>query len=81
MLMAMIGTSGPWIRTIYILNKYLRLTYLYNAILVEHISRVARDDMEVCRRLLKSILKSKHRWIRSEVVPRLLSCFKYEQSG
>lgn len=73
---AKLSMSAPQNRTRYIMNIYFRITYNYNAILLENTSSIIKPDVEICRRLLRSILKRKYGCLITKTTPKFQALFQ-----
>lgn len=70
------GTAEAWDRTKYVLDTYMRSKYIYNALLLEGLSKLELIYVEVCRLLCRLMLKSKDECIKAKVIRRLQTLLK-----
>lgn len=64
-----------------VLARYLRISYLYNALLIENCTELAHLDIEVIQMMCLVLLKSKDRGIRLNQTPRLMELLQVVQIG
>lgn len=71
-----LNPRAPISRTVYVPNTYLPKICLYNAILIGDLKILEELHIEACRRIFRTIQRSKEKGINKVVVARLVALFK-----
>lgn len=69
--LATLGTKRPINRKQFIVDTYLRISDLYNSILLNYIKMLTEVDAEICKRIFRVILKIEDKEISINTVPRM----------